>query len=83
MPDRDTMSKRFIRLTSGWIPASVMLLFATALVMGQDRPVPQQENVPVAAPGATVFAPELLDANDAGTDTRQPGGASVNWGDTS
>ena len=30
-----TMSKRFIQLTSGWIPVSVLLLFAAALVTGQ------------------------------------------------
>jgi hypothetical protein len=28
------MRNRFIRLTSGWIPVSVLLLFATALVYG-------------------------------------------------
>jgi hypothetical protein len=28
------MKNRFIRLTSGWIPVSVLLLFATALVYG-------------------------------------------------
>lgn len=28
------MKEKFIRLTSGWIPVSVLLLFATALVYG-------------------------------------------------
>jgi hypothetical protein len=28
------MKNRFIRLTSGWIPVSVLLLFAAALVYG-------------------------------------------------
>jgi len=28
------MKDKFIRLTSGWIPVSVLLLFATALVYG-------------------------------------------------
>jgi hypothetical protein len=28
------MKNRFIRLTSGWIPVSVLLLFATALIYG-------------------------------------------------
>jgi hypothetical protein len=28
------MKNRFIRLTTGWIPASVLLLLATALVYG-------------------------------------------------
>lgn len=29
------MRNQFIKLTSGWIPIFVMLLFATALVMGR------------------------------------------------
>lgn len=41
------MSKQFIQWTSGWIPVSVMLLFATALVLGQDRPAPSQAAVPL------------------------------------
>jgi hypothetical protein len=31
------MSKRFIQLTSGWIPVAVMLLLAAALVSGAPR----------------------------------------------
>lgn len=31
------MRKRFIRLTSGWIPVSVLALFVVALVAGQAR----------------------------------------------
>ena len=31
------MSKKFIQMTSGWIPVSVLLLFAAALVTGQAR----------------------------------------------
>lgn len=33
------MSNTFIRLTSGWIPVAVMLLFAATLVVGQNRAV--------------------------------------------
>ena len=64
MPDRREMSKKFIQLTSGWIPACVMLLFATALVMGQDRSALPQETVPLAAPTTPVVVPGLLDTND-------------------
>jgi hypothetical protein len=38
------MSKKFIQLTSGWIPVSVLLLLAAALVTGQA-----QANLPVEA----------------------------------
>ena len=31
------MRKKFIQLTSGWIPVSVLLLFAVALVTAQAR----------------------------------------------
>jgi hypothetical protein len=31
------MSKKFIQMTSGWIPVSVLLLFAAALIAGQAR----------------------------------------------
>jgi hypothetical protein len=31
------MKNRFIQLTSGWIPVSVLLLFTIALVAGQAR----------------------------------------------
>jgi len=31
------MKKQFIRLTSGWIPVSVLVLFTAALVAGQAR----------------------------------------------
>lgn len=31
------MKKRFIQLTSGWIPVSVLLLFTIALIAGQAR----------------------------------------------
>ncbi|MDA0678868.1 MAG: hypothetical protein O3A13_00665 [Proteobacteria bacterium] len=31
------MKKRFIQLTSGWIPVSVLLLFTVALIAGQAR----------------------------------------------
>lgn len=31
------MKKQFIRLTSGWIPVSVLVLFTIALIAGQAR----------------------------------------------
>lgn len=58
------MSKKFIQLTSGWIPVSVLLLFAAALVMGQDRSGLPQESLPLAAPTVAVAEPGLLDHND-------------------
>jgi hypothetical protein len=49
------MSKRFIHLTSGWIPVSMLCLLAVALVEGQAR-----ANLP-----ATVIAPaQVADATD-------------------
>lgn len=36
-PDTSNMRQRFIQLTSGWIPVSVLLLLAAALVIGQER----------------------------------------------
>jgi hypothetical protein len=33
----ETMSNRFIALTSGWIPIFVLLMLAVALVSGQKR----------------------------------------------
>ncbi len=64
MPDEKTMSKKFIQLTSGWIPVSVLLLFAAALVMGQDTSrLPQEIPLPTA-PTAAVVEPGLLDPND-------------------
>ena len=39
------MKNRFIRLTSGWIPVSVLLLFATALVYGGTDPLALTEEL--------------------------------------
>ena len=64
MPGEKTMSNKFIQLTSGWIPVSVMLLFAAALVMGQDRTGLPQENLLLASPTVPVATPGLLDPND-------------------
>jgi hypothetical protein len=61
---KETMRKRFIQLTSGWIPVSVLLLFATALVLGQDRSGMQEEGVPFAEPEASVVTHGFLDSND-------------------
>jgi len=39
------MKDKFIRLTSGWIPVSVMLLLATALVYGGNAADPAADRV--------------------------------------
>jgi len=36
-PRQKTMSKKFIQITSGWIPVSILVLFAIAFVAGQAR----------------------------------------------
>ena len=46
------MRKRFIQLTSGWIPVSVLLLFAFALVTAQARGDIPVEVEPVHQPVA-------------------------------
>lgn len=38
------MSKKFIRVTSGWIPVSMLILFAIALAAGQARARLQHES---------------------------------------
>jgi len=45
------MSKRFIEITSGWIPVSVLLLFTAALVTGQA-----QANLPDEAKSSSMPA---------------------------
>ena len=57
----NTISKRFIQLTSGWIPVSVLLLFAAALVSGQDRAEPP---APHSVPSISIDTPGLLDVDD-------------------
>ena len=64
IPDRQRMSQKFIRLTSGWIPVSVLILLATALIMGRDDSLQAREAAAPAAPAATVVAPGLPDSND-------------------
>ena len=64
MPDRQNMSQKFIQLTSGWIPVSVMILLAAALIMGRGEPLQAQETIPLAAPATNVVVPGLLDSND-------------------
>ena len=58
------MRNRFIQLTSGWIPVSVLLLFAAALVAGQDRAnlSPDASAAPVAS--ELTVSVTLLDLND-------------------
>jgi hypothetical protein len=51
------MSKRFIEMTSGWIPVAVLLLFAAALVTGQARARLGDEIG--AVPAAPAAAPPL------------------------
>ncbi len=64
MPGEKTMSNKFIQMTSGWIPVSVLLLFAAALVMGQDRSgLPAADELP-AEPTVMITSPGLLNAND-------------------
>ena len=48
-------SKKFIRATSGWIPVSVMLLFATALVSAQAC---DQVTIQTAQAGAEIVEPD-------------------------
>ena len=62
IPDTQRMSQKFIRLTSGWIPVSVLVLLAAALIMGRDGSLQAREAAP--APAATVVVPGLLDSND-------------------
>jgi hypothetical protein len=40
------MKDRFIRLTTGWIPVSVLLLFAAALVYGGNGANPAERRGP-------------------------------------
>jgi len=58
------MDKRFIQLTSGWIPVFVLLLLAAALAMGQGSSDAPGERVHLATPATSNEAPGLLDAND-------------------
>lgn len=50
------MSKQFIRITSGWIPVSVLLLCTVALVAGQaDANLPNAvKATPQPAPGVAI-----------------------------
>ena len=41
------MRQRYIELTSGWIPVSVMLLLATGLIAGEPRAEQSPETSPV------------------------------------
>ena len=52
------MRQRFIELTSGWIPVSVLLLLATGLIAGQPRAEQSVETSPLPE---TV---QFLDHND-------------------
>ena len=63
-PANANMSKEFIRLTSGWIPVSVLLLFAAALVWGPVGASSREGSAPHSAPAAPVVAPHLLDPNE-------------------
>ena len=64
MPGGRSMRNRFIKMTSGWIPVSVMLLFAAALVTGQTRTGLAPETGPLPAVSALSGSTSLLDPND-------------------
>jgi len=53
------MSKKFIQMTSGWIPVSILVLFAIAFVAGQARARQQIELGASAVPGV-----EILNASE-------------------
>jgi hypothetical protein len=63
------MKDKFIRLTSGWIPVSVLLLFATALVYGGTASDPAANHAnggvragfPIAIEVAMSEAPALFE----------------------
>jgi hypothetical protein len=55
------MSKRFIQLTSGWIPIAVLLLLAAALVSGEPRTgLAKAVTVAPTAPAADVESVTLM-----------------------
>lgn len=61
MRRRKTMSKRFIQLTSGWIPVAVLLLLAAALVSGEPRTdLAKGVTAAPTAPAADVEAVTLM-----------------------
>jgi hypothetical protein len=58
------MKKQFIRLTSGWIPVSVLILFAIALVAGQARAnLPDEITAAPVLPVATTSVNSALSIN--------------------
>jgi len=59
---RQEMHKQFIRMTSGWIPVSVMALLAVALIAGQARANLPKEIVSVQIPMATTSLGAALNA---------------------
>lgn len=55
------MSKRFIQLTSGWIPVVVLLLLAAALVSGEPRTdMTQAVTAAPTAPASDLEAATLM-----------------------
>ena len=65
------MKKQFIRLTSGWIPVSVLVLFTIALVAGQARASLSEETRATPVPPLLTTSVEVDTA--ARTVTLRPG----------
>ena len=59
---RGQMQKQFIRMTSGWIPVSVMALLAIALIAGQARANLPKEAVTAHVPLTTTTLGAALNA---------------------
>jgi len=58
------MKKQFIRLTSGWIPVSVLVLFTIALIAGQARAnLPGEIKATPVLPVLTTSVNVLLSSN--------------------
>ena len=58
------MSKKFIRLTSGWIPVSVLLLCAAALISSPGDASSRGDSATGTAPVAPVAVPRSLDPDE-------------------
>jgi hypothetical protein len=58
------MSKRFIAVTSGWIPVAVLLMLTVALATGQAREdrVARIHQAPPAAVEVLIAMPEDIDS---------------------
>lgn len=61
------MEKRFIELTSGWIPVVVLLLFALALIAGNEQPAAAAGTTGQGAARAAII-PSTAEAMEPGAD---------------